>query len=90
MNSIRWTTGAADQFTNIVERIRSDDPAAALQVAQTISDSIGRLELFAGLGRPGEVEGTRELITPPYVIVYRVIDDLAEVLNIWHGAQDWH
>ena len=41
------------------------------------------------MGRLGERPGTRELVAPPYVIVYRVKDDVVEILHMWHGAQDW-
>jgi plasmid stabilization system protein ParE len=42
-----------------------------------------------GLGRPGEVKGARELVAPPYVVVYRATEEIVEILHIWHGAQDW-
>jgi len=86
---VRWTTQAADQFEAIVNHIREDNPEAASAVAQTILDRIARLETFPGLGRPGERKGTRELVSPPYVIVYRLKSDVAQILYIWHGAQDW-
>jgi plasmid stabilization system protein ParE len=36
-----------------------------------------------------EVKGTRELVSPPYVVVYRYTEEVVEILYIWHGAQDW-
>jgi plasmid stabilization system protein ParE len=54
-----------------------------------IVDRTAQLETFPGLGRPGGRQGTRELVCPPYIIVYRVKEDVAEILYIWHGAQDW-
>ncbi len=39
-------------------------------------------------GRAGW-DGTRELITPPWVIVYRVIGGRVEVLRVLHGRQKW-
>ncbi len=33
------------------------------------------------------VPGTRELIVPPYIIVYRVISHNLETINILHGAR---
>jgi plasmid stabilization system protein ParE len=33
--------------------------------------------------------GTRELVSPPYVVVYRSTEEIIEILYIWHGAQDW-
>ena len=42
------------------------------------------------MGRPGFVEGTRELIEYPYIIVYTVRDDLGEivVISVVYGARD--
>jgi plasmid stabilization system protein ParE len=41
------------------------------------------------MGRPGIVDGTRELIEYPYIIVYTVRDDIGEivVIAIVHGAR---
>lgn len=89
MTPIRWTTEAADQLEAIVSHIREDNPEIARVVAQAILDRVAKLESFPAIGRPGERKGTRELISPPYVIVYRLHKDVAEILHIWHGAQDW-
>ena len=89
MTRIRWTTEAADQLEAFVNRIREDNPEAARSLAQGILDRTSQLETFPGLGRPGERQGTRELVSHPYIIVYRVTNDVAEILHIWHGAQDW-
>ena len=89
MRQIRWTTEASDQLEAAVRRIQQDDPTAARGVAQAVIDRIERLAAFPGLGRPGEVRGTRELVSPPYVVVYRSTEEIVEILRIWHGAQDW-
>jgi toxin ParE1/3/4 len=87
---IRWTTEAAGQLEGIVSHILKDNPEAARKVSRAILDRIADLKHFPSLGRPDEeVEGTRELHSPPYVIVYRLKNDVAEILYIWHGAQDW-
>ena len=41
------------------------------------------------MGRPGLVDGTRELIEYPYIIVYRADEERDEivVLSIIHGAR---
>ena len=41
-------------------------------------------------GRPGREDGTRELLFPPmpYIAVYRVRENMIEVLRIYHAAQD--
>jgi plasmid stabilization system protein ParE len=86
---IRWTTEAADQFEAAVKHIGLDNAAAARAVAETVVERIERLATFPGLGRPGEVKGTREVVAPPYVIVYRYTEEIVEILHLWHGAQDW-
>jgi plasmid stabilization system protein ParE len=85
MRRIRWTTEASDQLEAAVIRIQQDNPTAARSVAQTVIDRIEQLAAFPGLGRPGEVKGTRELVCPPYVVVYRSSEEIVEILHIWHG-----
>ena len=89
MTRIRWTTEAADQFEAAVQYVQQDNPAAARNVAKAVLGRIEQLESFPSLGRPGEVKGTRELVSPPYVVVYRSTEEIVEILHIWHGAQDW-
>jgi toxin ParE1/3/4 len=86
---IRWAPEASDQLEAAVEHIRQDNPTAARDVAQAVNDRIEQLATFPGIGRPGEVKGTRELVSPPYVVVYRYTEEIVEVLYVWHGAQDW-
>jgi toxin ParE1/3/4 len=86
---IRWTTEASDQFEAVIKHIQQDNPTAARNVAQAIIDRIEQLATFPGLGRPGEVNGTRELVSPPFVVVYRSTEEIVEVLYIRHGAQVW-
>jgi toxin ParE1/3/4 len=68
------------------------NPRAATEVIRRIRARIGKLETpsLARMGRPGLEEGTRELVEPPYIIVYEVHEAQGEVhiLYIVHGAQD--
>ena len=89
MRQIRWTTETSDQLEAAVRSIQQDNPAAGRNIAQAVIDRIEQLAAFPGLGRPGEVKGTRELVSPPYVVVYRSAEEIVEILYIWHGAQDW-
>jgi addiction module RelE/StbE family toxin len=89
VRKIRWSTEAADQLETAVKHIQQDNPSAAQNVAEAIIDRIEQLAAFPGLGRLGEVKGTRELVSPPYVVVYRSTEEIVEILHIWHGAQDW-
>lgn len=89
MRIIRWTTEAVDQLESAVKHIQQDNPEAARRVARAVLHSIEQLTTFPGVGRPSEVKGTRELVVPPYVIVYRFTKEVVEILYVWHGAQDW-
>jgi len=60
---IRWTTEASDQLEAAVKRIQQDNPTAGRNVAQAVIDCIEQLATFPGLGRTGEVKGTRELVS---------------------------
>ena len=49
------------------------------------------LARYTALGRPGRVEGTRELVVAgtPYVIPYGVRENRVEVLRVFHAARKW-
>jgi toxin ParE1/3/4 len=83
---------AARDLDDIIDWISRDSPRAAAQVARRILARIERLAIpgLARIGRPGLAEGTRELVEPPYIIVYMVdepADEIA-VLAIVHGARN--
>jgi toxin ParE1/3/4 len=42
------------------------------------------------MGRPGRVPGTRELVvTPNYLVPYRIKGEVLEVLRVMHARQRW-
>jgi toxin ParE1/3/4 len=88
---VRWTTNAAADLSQIVDRIRSESPSTALHVARTIYKAIADLEKFPNLGRIGLVEKTRELVFPPwpYIAVYEIVEDQVQVLRVRHASRDW-
>jgi toxin ParE1/3/4 len=83
---------AADDLDGIFTWIAKDNPRAAVDLVRRIRERIARLGApgLAHIGRPGLVEGTRELVEPPYIVAYRVHEDRDElvVLAVFHGAQD--
>lgn len=88
MRRIRQTE-ASDEFVSAIQHIQKDNPTASRNIASTVIESIDKLIASPGLGRLSEVKRTRELVCPPYVVVYRSTDELVETLHVWHGAQDW-
>jgi len=88
---LRWTTPAAEDLYRIVRRIQKDNPTAATEVARVLYDGCDSLKDFPRRGREGRIEGTRELVFPglPYIVVYRVRNEVVDIVRIYHGAQDW-
>jgi plasmid stabilization system protein ParE len=43
------------------------------------------------IGRPGRIEGTRELVIQrtPYIAAYRIDGETVRILRVLHGAQEW-
>lgn len=86
---VGFAAPALADLARIRDHIGKDSLAAANRVAVQIVAACDRLEYLPERGRPGLVPGTRELVALwPYVIVYRVNPEGAQVLRVWHGAQD--
>jgi toxin ParE1/3/4 len=83
---------ASNDLDRIFAWIVKDSPRAALDMIARIEEKVMRLESpeLINMGRPGFVDGTRELIEWPYIIVYQVDEQRAEivVVSVMHGAQD--
>ena len=88
---IRWTDKALDNLDAAVKYIATDNPTAARKVAQKIWDSVQILKKQPGLGRPGRVVGTRELIISglPYIVPYMEKDGTIIILRIIHSSIKW-
>ena len=84
-------SSAESDLDRIADWIAKDNPPAAARMVSKLYEQISLLETdeLAHMGRPGLVEGTRELVESPYIIVYRVDDERKEVavLSIVHGAR---
>ena len=86
---VRWLRKAVRNLDEEASYIAQDDPKAAQQVVQPIMDSIALLVEQPGIGRPGRVPGTRELVVlkTRYVVPYRVRGEVIEVLRIFHSSR---
>ena len=87
---IRWTPAAADDLQQIHEYLREHEPHLARSTVIALREAIYSLRKFPHRGKPGAVAETRELVHErlPYIVVYRVKEDVVEVVHIWHAAQD--
>ncbi|MFZ0319629.1 MAG: type II toxin-antitoxin system RelE/ParE family toxin [Candidatus Sulfotelmatobacter sp.] len=86
---IRWSPLAAEDLERIFQRIAKDNPTAARGVVKTIYDGCAALKEFPHRGRPSRINGRRELVFTPYIVVYQVKENSVEISRIYHGAQDW-
>jgi toxin ParE1/3/4 len=82
---------AADDIDSIFAWVAQNDPTAATELVRRIRARIRRLETpgFAYMGRQGLVGSTRELVEPPYIMVYQVDEQQEEitVLTLFHVRQ---
>ncbi|NHZ66932.1 type II toxin-antitoxin system RelE/ParE family toxin [Massilia genomosp. 1] len=85
-----WTPVAIQDRDDIYEYIEAGNPAAALALDELFAEKAGRLVDHPGLGKPGRVAGTRELVAHQnYILVYDTACDLVRVLRLLHAARQW-
>ena len=78
------------RLEDIYEHVAANNPTAASSMIERIRAAVTRLAGSPGLGRPGRVAGTRELVIlrTPYIVPYRVKGDV-QIITILHSAQRW-
>lgn len=89
--SVRWLTPAREDMQALVNWYEENDADSLADVAQRIWDAAQSLVKLPSRGRPGIVEGTRELLIPrlPYMLVYVVKDKDVSILRLLHQHQNW-
>ncbi|HZS86312.1 MAG TPA: type II toxin-antitoxin system RelE/ParE family toxin [Chloroflexota bacterium] len=89
--TIIWTPRARKHLLSISAYIARDSPTAARQTVDRIRDAVGHLAEHPAMGRPGRIEGTRELVITGtrYIVAYRVRKDALRILAIIHSSQRW-
>jgi toxin ParE1/3/4 len=90
---IRWLDRAEADLDELFEYLLDRNPRAARRILQAIRDQVTLLADQPGLGRPGRVPDTRELVIrrTPYIVAYTVdrLIDAVIVLRVLHGARRW-
>ena len=85
-----WSPLADAQVDDAVAYIAADDPAAALAWLERMLERVRSLVDYPDSGRAVpelQREDVRELIVPPYRILYRRTADAVEIAAIRHGAR---
>lgn len=90
MMELFWTPEAIQGRSEIYDYIEADNPVAALTLDELFAEKARYLVDHPGLGRPGRVAGTRELVVHPnYILVYDVAGNRVRVLRVLHAARQW-
>ena len=90
MAEVRWTPQAAEDLESIAEFIAEDSPHYARLLVIDILQAIRHLIDFPRSGRiVPELNDPiiREIILGNYRIVYRLRDEIVEILTVYHGAR---
>ena len=60
-----------------------------MRVVHRVMQAVALLKAQPGIGRPGRVPGTRELLVPRtrYVVPYRVRGQTIEILRVFHMSR---
>ena len=86
---VRWLRKALRNLDEEATHIAADDPATASLVVQRVPEAVAQLEQQPGIGRPGRVPNTRELVVlnTRYIVPYRVRSGVIEVLRVFHTSR---
>lgn len=86
-----WTRLALSDLGSAYDYIAEEDPSAAVRMIERIEEALEAVGRHPQIGRPGRVEGTRELVVSgtPFIVPYRVKAKRIEVLALIHGARRW-
>ncbi len=88
---LRWTEQAVEQLAAIAEFISISSPVYAEQIVQRVAQRFEQACRFPESGRAVpefDRADIRELIEPPYRLIYRIRDQSIEVVAVLHGRQD--
>ena len=87
---IRWTEQAVEDLAGIKAYIARDSLMLAQLVVVRLYTAVDQLALFPDSGRivPERNDPSlRELVRPPYRIVYERTDDQVVILTVFHAAR---
>lgn len=87
----RWTPAALADLEHILQYTHQFDSTLTVPLGRAIDTACSSLDTFPFLGKPGRTAGTRELFIAsyPFVLIYRVRNDIPEILRLKHTRQQW-
>ncbi|MHB1701540.1 MAG: type II toxin-antitoxin system RelE/ParE family toxin [Acidobacteriaceae bacterium] len=87
----RWTEPALQHLHEAYDYVRLDKPDAAARLMDRIEAAVGQLRMFPQMGAPSARPKARQFAVSgtPFIVLYRVADNVLEILAVFHGAQNW-
>ena len=86
-----WTLQAVEDLTSIRDYIARDSQAYARLIVERLYNSVGQLSEYPDSGRivPERNEpDIRELIRPPYRIIYHRQSETVTILTVHHSSRE--
>ena len=85
---LRWLRRALIDLDAVEHYISNDN---LQDVVSRIFAAVALLKDQPGIGRPGRVPDTKELVIPalPYIVPYRVMDNEVHILRVYHTSRKW-
>lgn len=90
-HKVIWTPRVVQALEEAVRYIEQDSPDNAAAMASRVVAAAEDLARFPRMGRvvpEFEREDLREVLVPPYRLIYRVGRDHVELAFLYHGARD--
>ncbi|KAF3996922.1 type II toxin-antitoxin system RelE/ParE family toxin [Glaciimonas immobilis] len=89
MINLRCGQGDQDR-ADVSDYIAADNPLAAAHIEELFSDAAARLVDHTKLGRPGKIQGTRELVPDEsYRLMYGISGEAVWMPTLAHTARQW-
>ncbi|MCL7489252.1 MAG: type II toxin-antitoxin system RelE/ParE family toxin [Desulfobulbaceae bacterium] len=91
MDKIEWSLPAISDLKTAGEYIAEENLTAAKRMASRVQEGVEYLAEHPHMGRPGRLEGTRELVVSgtPFIVVYWVREGAVQILRVLHHARKW-
>ena len=88
---LEWTRLAVRDLVEAGDFIASDNLQAAEWMADRVREAVEFLQEQPNIGRPGRVQGTRELVVTgtPFIAVYWVRGAAVQILRLLHHSRKW-
>ena len=88
---IVWTPRAQRNLRDAARYLTQFNPHAALAMIRTIRAAPQQLLHHPASGRPGRIDGTRELVIigTSCILPYRAHRDAIEILAVIHTSRQW-